>query len=224
MNIVRFANKNAWIKETSIKIENFLKKYSESVLALSGGATPYPIYQYITLPPEHTVHLIQVDERVVPPTNAQSNQKHILEAFPPTNNLYAQYHLISVQKGWKKAAKLYGKKLIPLSSLPRLCLLGLGQDGHFASIFPKTEDILPNFSRKHPVIATQASEGVAIQERISLTTEYILQSEEIYILIGPDKQDILQKIQMPHTSSYEYPAKILLEHPNLTVFTYPLLT
>jgi 6-phosphogluconolactonase len=220
MKIVRFADKDSWIKETSITIENFLEKHPESILALSGGSTPYPVYDYVNLPSRHRVHIIQVDERCVPPTNPDSNQKHILEAFPPEKNPQAQHHMIQTEKGWKTATNRYRRTLSGLDLLPRLAILGIGKDGHFASIFPQTEHILPDFARKDRVIATIAPDYMPVRERISLTTEYILQSDQIIILLGPDKAETLKKIQLPNTSSYDYPAKILLDHPNLTICTY----
>lgn len=220
MKIVRYADKDSWIKESSLAIEAFLAKHPESALALSGGSTPYPVYEYVNLPSRHRVHVLQVDERCISPVSPDSNQKHILEAFPPDANPQAQYHMVPVEKGWKSATKAYRQTLIQLDYIPRLTILGIGKDGHFASIFPQTEHILPDFARKDRVIPTIAPDYMPVQERISFTTEYILQSDEIIILIGPDKAETLNKIQLPNTSSYDYPAKILQDYENVTVYTY----
>lgn len=224
MKIIRFADKDAWIKETSIIIENFLAKHAESVLALSGGSTPYPVYDYISLPPGHHIHITQVDERVVHPSSSDSNQKNILEAIPPKDNPKAQFHMIPVEKGWKSATRNYRHTLDTLEELPRLTILGIGNDGHFASIFPQTDHILPDFQRKDRVISTIAPDYMPVPERISMTTEFILQSDQIIILVGSDKADILKKLQLSHTSSYDYPAKILDGYDNVTVYTYPFIS
>lgn len=224
MKIIRFADKDSWIKETSIIIEKFIAKHAESVLALSGGSTPYPVYDYISFPPGHHIHITQVDERVVHPSSSDSNQKNILEAIPPKDNPKAQFHMIPVEKGWRSAIKNYRHTLDTIEELPRLTILGIGSDGHFASIFPQSDYILPDYHRKDRVIATTAPDYMPVAERISMTTEFILQSDQIIILVGPDKADILKKIQLPHTSSYDYPAKILDNHDNVTVYTYPFIS
>jgi 6-phosphogluconolactonase len=224
MKIIRFADKDAWIKETSIIIERFLAKHAESVLTLSGGSTPYPVYDFVSLPPGHHIHITQVDERVVHPSSTDSNQNHILQAIPPKENPKANFHMIPVEKGWKSATKAYRHTLDNLEELPRLTILGIGNDGHFASIFPQTDDILPDFQRKDRVIATTAPDYMPVRERISLTTEFILESDQIIILVGPDKADTLKKIQLPNTSSYDYPAKILEGYENVTVYTYPFVS
>lgn len=122
------------------------------LLALSGGSTPRPLYQLLASPPHAAaidwsrVHLFWGDERCVPPDHPDSNYRMTREALidrvplPPDN-----VHRVRGEDPPERAAEAYERVLReffgpgdkPARSFD-LTLLGLGPDGHTASIFPGT--------------------------------------------------------------------------------------
>src|SRR5215510_10505851 len=117
-------------------------------VALSGGSTPKLLYQLLTdekRVPWSAIHFFWSDERPVPPDHPDSNYRManetLLSHVPvPQNNIH---RIHSENPDASAAASDYERTLIEItnSSLPRLdlILLGLGGDGHTASLFPGSE-------------------------------------------------------------------------------------
>ncbi|HEX6716301.1 MAG TPA: 6-phosphogluconolactonase [Pyrinomonadaceae bacterium] len=126
---------------------------SPLTVALSGGSTPKLLYQLLADPNEpfreqiswSNVHFFWSDERHVPPDHPESNYRMANEALlsrvPVTKENV--HRIPSENSSAAEVARDYEQTLIEVtkSSLPRLdlILLGLGTDGHTASIFPGSE-------------------------------------------------------------------------------------
>jgi len=114
-------------------------------VALSGGSTPRQTYETLATPPYRNaipwsaVHVFWSDERCVPPDHADSNYRlarlALLDRLPlPAENV----HRIQGELPPEDAAQRYEAELRLLGDPPvlDLALLGLGSDGHTASLFP----------------------------------------------------------------------------------------
>ncbi len=137
-------------------------------VALSGGSTPKEFYQLLATPafkiPWTRVHLFQVDERCVPPDHPQSNYKMIREALLDRAPLpAANFHRMAAEQPDREAAaENYATELRKTvgagpGEWPRLdvIFLGMGEDGHTASLFPGTaalnereRAVCPNYVEK----------------------------------------------------------------------------
>ncbi len=117
-------------------------------VALSGGSTPKALYEILCLPPYsqeidwEKIHLFWSDERSVPPTDPESNFGMAMKAgfekmlIPPHH-----IHRMIAEDQIEHHAKKYEEKLRSIlkgQSLD-LVMLGMGDDGHTASLFPGTE-------------------------------------------------------------------------------------
>ncbi len=153
-------------------------------LALAGGSTPRRLYSLLAASPWRDriawprVHVFWGDERCVPPDDPASNYRLAREAFlahVPVPR--AQVHRMRGEADPPLAAREYAAVLgeEPLD----LALLGMGADGHTASLFPDTPDLRTETRR---VIMTRSS--VAPFARISLTVPVFNAAGAVMFLVA----------------------------------------
>jgi 6-phosphogluconolactonase len=178
-------------------------------VALSGGKTPAGFYQYLSgtrdLPWEET-HLFLVDERFVPRDSPESNYRMLHEILlgkiqiPPKN-----IHPISTGESSPDiSARKYEEELrqffkLAENGIPEfdLILLGIGEDGHTASLFPRTGALRET---KHLVVSVK--QGTALMDRISLTLPVINNAWNVIFLVsGERKRAVMKKIKAGHDTT-----------------------
>jgi len=163
-------------------------------VALSGGASPRPLYrllarqQFTQKIPWRRVHLYWGDERCVPPDDPESNhgaaERLFIRHVPiPAANV----HRVRGEEGAERAADAYEEELRalaarerPTSELPvfDLVLLGLGADGHTASLFPHSPE-LEEVERL--AVATVAPDG---SPRVTVTYPVIGAARRVWFLVS----------------------------------------
>ena len=121
----------------------------EAHIALNGGSTPRPVYEQLPalLPDWSGVHLWFGDERCVPPDDAESNYRLAAETLVPGATIAPdRVHRMRGELGPEEGARAYAAELaehleLDDAGMPVLDVvhLGLGQDGHTASLFPQHE-------------------------------------------------------------------------------------
>jgi 6-phosphogluconolactonase len=184
-------------------------------VALSGGHTPRTVYEllsveYKTALSWEKVHIFFGDERDVPPDHPDSNYRMANEALLskvpiPAGNI----HRIRTELDPEAAAKDYEEQIhaqfgLKNNGLPRfdLILLGLGPDGHTASLFPGTA-ALKETSR---LVVLNWVEKLNTF-RITLTFPVLNHAaEDLFLVSGPDKAQILKAVLGPQ-STVGYPAQ-----------------
>ncbi len=176
------------------------------VVALSGGSTPRPMYRRLAEEPQalavdwSRVELFWGDERCVPPDHADSNYRMARRALldgdqhdgvgiPDT-----QVHRIRGELPPREAAAVYRKELnAVLGEDGRfdLILLGLGTDGHTASLFPGTTAVE---ERGRDVVAVCVEKLASW--RVTLTLPAINRARHVIFLVsGERKADALARIR-----------------------------
>jgi 6-phosphogluconolactonase len=178
-------------------IESAIDARGEALIALPGGTTPLPIYQALAAAKLDwkRVIIIPTDDRLVPLTDERSNVRAIAHSFlaagarvfPITSDI-ADYRLA----GNAANAKL-GELKFPLD----LAWLGMGTDGHTASIFagPDLEDALNAPKGRHAVgVMPDPLPADAPVARVTLTRSAILSARTVLITItGQAKRDLLEQ-------------------------------
>lgn len=191
-------------------------------LALAGGNTPKQLYSILgknhSLPWEE-VEIYQTDERFVPPSSLESNQKMIRDCFgEEVIHRLKTVNFIRTDLTTDVSISHYSDIISSLDDpLFDLVILGIGNDGHFASLFAEGNYL------KHldqPVISTKAPSSYLTTNRISLSAETLLNSKKILVLLkGESKKEVLTDLLISQKSVKDFPAKLLLSHNNLTIFT-----
>lgn len=186
--------------------EQFLKIGHDSIkekgkfnVALSGGSTPKALFQLLASPSFNqridwnNVILFWSDERNVPPDNSESNYKMAMDAgfsllVPEKNIHYMPAEGIEIEEAAKQYEKLV-LELVPKASFD-LVMLGMGEDGHTASLFPKTHGL---HTEGRVVIANFIPQLNAW--RMTLTFDNINSAQHISIyVIGKNKAPMLKKV------------------------------
>ncbi|XP_068515079.1 GDH/6PGL endoplasmic bifunctional protein [Anas acuta] len=172
-------------------------------LALSGGSSPVALFQrlarhHYAFPWRHT-HIWLVDERCVPLTDPESNffslHSHLLQSIRVP---YFNVHPMPVHLNQRLCVEedggteLYAKEIAALvaNSSFDLVLLGLGTDGHTASLFPDSEDGLEG---TQAVVLTESP--IKPHQRMSFSLSLINKARQVFVLVvGRGKHDITTQI------------------------------
>lgn len=171
------------------------------IVSLAGGQTPQKIYEILAKPPYSNsipwekVHIFWGDERYVPADDIRSNQLMARKAFLDHVPIpQEQIHPILCKASPQQAATEYEKILIStfLKEEPQFdfIFLGLGSDGHTASLFPNTTVL---DERKHWTGHVYLPEQDS--HRVTLTAPLINQARTIVFLVtGDSKAEIIREV------------------------------
>jgi len=198
----------------SVKFNDMLKSKDELNIALSGGNTPIELFKVLAAEYKdkiewNKINFYWVDERCVPPDSPDSNFGNAYNnLFRFINISPARLHRIKGEADPKKEAMRYSdlvKHNVPQNgTLPHfdIILLGLGDDGHTASIFPNQMQLLT--SEKLYETAIQPKTG---NTRITMTGNLINNAKCIYFLVsGKEKSKVVNAILNSSEAAAEYPA------------------
>lgn len=186
-------------------------------IALSGGNTPKLLFtilanEYVHKIPWHFVRLFWVDERCVPPTHPDSNfgmtYESLLKHVPiHDSNIFRMLGEMNPEKEALRYQTLIHSQLPGDKGTPQfdLILLGMGDDGHTASIFPDNLSLLHAESTVD--VAVHPTSG---QKRITLTGNVINAAKEVVFMItGISKVTVLRQIIKKEPGFEKYPSSYI---------------
>ena len=202
------------IKDNVITLNLESQQYN---IALSGGSTPTQLFklladEYKNQIPWSAVRFFWVDERCVEPTDAESNygvayDTLFQKGFIPKQNIFRMKGEETPIEEAKRYSELLHTELPASDQFPifDLMLLGIGDDGHTASIFPYNTELL---NSEQSVAVSQ--HPVSGQKRITLTGKTICNAKDIiFMAVGEGKRKILQEIINHEPAAQKYPASFI---------------
>ena len=173
--------------------ERAIERRGRFLIVLAGGNTPLGVYDLLRAAPTDWScwHVYFGDERCLPPEDAGRNSRMALsvwlEHVPIAEN---QVHVMSAELGAETAARIYADTLRGVGDFD-LVLLGLGEDGHTASLFPghdwgvapDSPDVLAIFDAPKPP-----------PQRVSLSAARLSRGREVLFLVeGVSKCDAVAR-------------------------------
>ncbi|HSB08298.1 MAG TPA: 6-phosphogluconolactonase [Blastocatellia bacterium] len=199
-------------------------------VALSGGSTPRAMFSilaadpFLDTVPWSSIYFFWGDERSVPPDHPDSNYRMATEALlskvpVPSQNIFR----VPAEMPAQRAAEEYASTLrsfflsgpgksktgtAPLSNVPRLDLvfLGMGPDGHTASLFPHTPAL---HAGEHDIVVANYVEKFKAH-RITFTTATINNARNVTFLVaGADKADVLKEVIEGRLQPDVYPSQLI---------------
>lgn len=178
-------------------------------IALSGGKTVVPFYKALAKskdPRFKQTEFYVVDERYVPITHKESNcgmiKKNLISKIQ-----CKKFHFFDTKLSIEKSLKKYEKEIHGI--VFDMTILGIGEDGHFASIFPQSKAIKTKLE-----VAHAQTNKFAIKDRLTMTPRIILKSKKILVLLK-DKPKVIKELKHPKKTYFEFPAHLLKKHKNL---------
>jgi len=179
--------------------QHAIKDHGSFSVALSGGSTPKSIYEQLTTGENREkidwkkVYLFWSDERAVPPDNIESNYRMAMEAgfskVPiPAENVFRMVVENHIDEHAKEYEKLIKSKVH--SGQFDLVMLGMGEDGHTASLFPKSHGL---HTPDRYVVANYVQQMHVW--RMTMTYECINAAKHISIyVLGKNKAEMVKRV------------------------------
>lgn len=182
-------------------------------LVLAGGNTPRAVYQMLSSANadwQHW-HIYFGDERCLPADDSNRNSKMALDSWLASVPIPAhQIHVIPAELGAGLASDLYSKQLHTVADFD-LVLLGLGEDGHTASLFPGHDwgvgataaDVLAVFDAPKPPL-----------QRVTMSAQRLSRAREVLFMVeGEGKRDAVRQWQ----AGAELPARAIRPEAGIDV-------
>ncbi|MGL4883459.1 MAG: 6-phosphogluconolactonase [Waterburya sp.] len=196
------------------RLQTAIESRDRFTIALSGGSTPKPIYEALATQslPWEKIHIFWGDERYVPATHPDSNQLMARQAWLdkisiPDSNIHplnttagdpiqdAQLHEAELQQFFQTQP---GE--IPVFDL---ILLGMGDDGHTASLFPHTEAL----TVRDRLITVGNKDS---QPRLTFTVPLINHARCVmFVVAGASKRPALKEIFATEADEMNYPSRLI---------------
>lgn len=194
-------------------------------LAVPGGRTPLPFFH--ALRPQaldwSRVSVTLTDERWVPESDSASNgalvRSHLLQGGAAAARFLPLYDGSLTAAG---AAASVHRSLRALPGPFDAVVLGMGEDGHFASLFPASPGIEEALDPGAPPACVAMRAPAAPAERISLNLAALADTRRLFLLItGAAKQELLHRAGQGEGDGYPIAALIKLRQPALEVYWSP---
>jgi 6-phosphogluconolactonase len=217
MNLKIYKDKQEVAEQFSSYFVDQVKDKGTFHVALSGGSTPKIVFDVLAENFSDKVdwkkiHFYWGDERCVPPSDDESNYKMTVEhLFSKIEVPKENIHRILGEKDPKGEALRYANlleiNLDRVEGVPQfdLVILGMGDDGHTASIFPHEIELWD--AEDHCVVATHPDSE---QKRVSINGKVINTAKEVAFLVtGASKSEKVKAVVEKTEGSEAYPASLV---------------
>lgn len=218
----------AGIAEEFASVVSDCASHNEKVnIAISGGNTPKIFFNSLTKDYKNKidwnyVYIYWVDERCVAPDDNDSNYKMTKENFLDlvginSGNIYRIRGEANPSEEAQRYSGIVKAQLPEANGLPQfdIIILGMGSDGHIASIFPGQLELFET-----NLIYTESVNPISGQKRITASGKIINNAKRVYFLVsGRDKAEVLEQVIRRQKTAGNFPAcHIQPSHGSLTWF------
>jgi 6-phosphogluconolactonase len=196
----------------------------QSLLVVSGGTTPRAFLSALASEeldwPRVTVTL--ADERWVPPTHARSNERLVRETLlvgPAAGATFVPLYTDAAdpESGVTRITAHIDQLMLPFDAV----VLGLGNDGHCASLFPDGDRFVAACDPKNTVRVLPMRSPSAGEPRITLTLSTLVATRALYLQIeGADKRDTLAHVRAGDGAYARSPLRALLRAARVPMDVY----
>jgi 6-phosphogluconolactonase len=218
----------ALVAECQDVLSEALSKHGVATLLVSGGSTPAPLYEALSKTELNwkKIKVALVDERWVDNDHSASNEALVKRSLLINNAKAAEFigmktSAITALAGQAETEANYRRLPQPFS----LAIVGMGPDGHTASLFPHAKGLaqaiqIDNENLTAAINATQSEVTGPNTERLTLTLSALMKTDRLVILFtGEDKLTVFNAAQKPG-SIEDMPIRALLHQEQVPVELY----
>ncbi|MCT6881048.1 MAG: 6-phosphogluconolactonase [Snodgrassella alvi] len=205
-------------------LQDAINLRSKASLAVSGGPTPVELFQILSQAQIawNQVYITLVDERWVDKHHEDSNERlihtHLLQNKPK------DAHFISLKTIAENPydgvdeiqTRLQQSLPLPIDAL----VLGMGDDGHTASLFPHAENLYKGIDMQSDRLVIDMKPLTAPHDRISLTLPVILNSRHLYLQLNGKKQQQVLEQALARKNINDMPIRAVLHQQKLPLQIY----
>lgn len=204
-------------------LQTALNEKGQAVLAVSGGRSPIAFFEALSQKELDwsRISIGLVDERIVPTTHADSNtglvREHLLK-----NHAAAATWIPMVEAG-RSETELQPEAVVAYAlkqyKQPDVLVLGMGGDGHTASLFPQAPQLAAGIDLDNDVTLLHTTPVTAPHERISMSLGAILKTPNVLLAIqGTEKKAIFDEAAT--APMLAYPISLILNHEGMNCHVF----
>jgi 6-phosphogluconolactonase len=211
----------AIVERVSASLREALQTRGKAGLIVSGGSTPRPVFAALARQAIewNKVYITLADERWVGPDDADSNEHLVRQTL--LRDAAASAHFIPLKNAAADAAAGAVEADRALTAFPwpaDVLMLGMGEDGHTASLFPRAPELQAALRTDMHCIAV--TPPAAPHQRLSLSAHALLDARAIVIdITGPAKWATYERAAAPGPVE-EMPVRLILQQQRVPVHVY----
>ena len=204
----------------SYLLSKAIEERGQATFLVSAGKTPKSLYRSLSNTELFwdQVKVATVDERWVETDDNLSNEKLIRSNLLQNNAKNAVFHGMKTDaKHAIDAVNDINNTYASLNAPFDITILGMGIDGHTASLFPRANGLDESSSLCQPIQMNNSEQTTEVNERVTLTLTSLLQSKVIFLLLrGKEKLATYQKA-MSGSDVFEMPIRAILQQSKIPV-------
>lgn len=205
------------------ELQQAINNKGHASIAVSGGKTPIPLFKLLSQQDLewHNVFITLVDDRWVDDTDDASNEKLVLTYLLQNKAKLANFVGLKNScdnpfDGAEITDKILNKIPMPFDVL----ILGMGEDGHTASLFPGAANLMAGLDMKSGRKVVGMTPLTAPLDRMTLTLPTILDSQNIYLhLVGESKMQVLEQAEKGDDIN-QMPIRAILQQNKVNVIGF----
>ena len=221
----RDALDEALAEDIAVGLSEAVRERGEASLALSGGSTPHGVLALLGARelPWDRVRVTLVDDRWVPTDHADSNERMVHETLLCGPASIASFVSLHTQADHPRQALVTIAERLGAFGTFDYLMLGMGADGHFASLFPDADNLAAGLSLDGDAACIAVDPPLAPHARITMTLPRIADTRRLILhLTGDAKRAVFeQAIEERDARVLPIAAVIDLPAPPLNVFWAP---
>lgn len=197
------------------QLKQAIAERGRAYLVVSGGRTPVPLFSLLSQQdlPWSQVTVLLADERWLPASHEASNTRLVRQHLLQNNAADAEFlEFANDAESVGAAVAAFNQQAAALPTFD-VVILGLGEDGHTASIFPCSQQLNDALTTEAACLAVTPT--TAPYDRISLSKSRLMNSRTLYFhLVGASKAEVLNQAMQPGAS---FPASVFLQQDTVPV-------